>query len=235
VVVPSADVELALLLAKCSSCDAVFSFAGHVGRSEDQAVEAALGAPPPSFRQSPSSLGVNESEGDGGLELSYRWFRFQHLFLAFFAVFWNGFLVVWYVAVAGMAMEGNSLEVAPFALFPLIHVTVGLGVGYTALTGLVNSTTLAVNQAGLSVRHGPLPWRGNVDFASSDLEQLFLTRRVSNSKNGSTVVFDLKAISAGKTVVLIKGVATENTARYLEHKVEAFLGIANQPVAGEHL
>ncbi len=233
--VASEDMELSLMLAKCSACDTVFSFAEQVGRSEDEVLER-VGTDVPALRPAtPVDHRVRETVTATGLTLELSWFQPQTLFLAGFALFWNGFLVVWYsMAFAGLA----SGEVASVAMlvFPLLHVAVGIGVGYTAVAGFVNKTVVDVGARVLTVRHGPLPWPGNTEVRSHDLDQLFLGMRVERGKNSSRTVYDLKALlKSGRELVVCKGLTDARSARYLEHRVEGWLGLEDRPVAGEHL
>ena len=48
-------------------------------------------------------------------------------------------------------------------LLPIAHVAVGVGLTYYTLTRLMNRTRIEVSRDELTIRHGPLPWRGNMD------------------------------------------------------------------------
>ena len=245
------------MLAKCRSCDAVFSIAEDVGRSEDQVLERALGDFPvpqgeapagggkadapalpardPSRPPTPTDHGVQEVAGTDGLTLDVRWFGPQYLFMLVFAAFWNGFLVVWYSIVLGGLANGDA-GMAVMGLFPILHVAVGVGIGYSALAGLFNRTRVSVDRKGLSVRHGPLPWPGNVEVDSAQVDQLFLKSRIVRNKNSSSTVYDLKVLDKqGRETTLYKGARDDRAARYLEHRIEGWLGLVDRPVAGEHL
>src|SRR6185503_9809473 len=69
------------------------------------------------------------------LSISWRWFKpGQHLFLLFFVIAWDAFLVNWYFG-AGPG-SGDIF----FYVFPIAHVAAGIGLTYAVLTGFLNRT-----------------------------------------------------------------------------------------------
>jgi len=92
----------------------------------------------------------------GGLTLVYAWFRPMYVFLLFFCIFWDGFLVFWYRTALAHPSPGS------IALwFPLIHVGVGVGITYSTIAGFLNRTRVSVDAGEVTIRHGPVPWIGN--------------------------------------------------------------------------
>ena len=184
----------------------------------------------------PAPRGVHVREGAQGLEISWRWFSPMHLFMAFFCVFWDGFLVVWYAAATQVPFPMNLVV----GCFPVIHVTVGLWLTYTTLCGFLNRTSVEVDAGQLRVRHGPLPWKTPPALDLEDVRQLYVTERVSTSKNGSSRSYDVHALlhearPAGNTdVLLVKGLTEPATALLIEQRIEEHLGLVHQPVAGEY-
>ena len=187
--------------------------------------------------------------------ITWRWFNpVLGVFLAFFSVFWNGFLVVWYSIVLQMFHRaapgvdsgyGASSELSAetlshgtawvFATFPLLHVAVGLGMIYYTITLFVNQTEVSVENGELEVRHGPLPWRGNCKLSRTTIAQLYVARRLSTSRrNGTTESFDLMVLDPEHIITpLIKNLPSLEHAKYVEQWVEQKLGIRNQSVEGE--
>lgn len=160
------------------------------------------------------------------MRIEWRWFRPASLFLLGFCVFWDGFLVVWY----SVAFSSGEMVMA---LFPLLHVAVGLGLSYTALASLLNRTVVEVRPHELSITHGPIPWRG-VRVARGALTQLYVEEKVSRSKNGTTVTWTVSAVlNTGRRQVLLTGLDEKGQALYLERALEARLGIVPEPVEGE--
>ena len=155
-------------------------------------------------------------------------FTLLNLFLGVFALGWNGFLVFFF----SMAAKGGAPSV--FYLFPLIHVAVGLGIGYAALAGFVNSTTVRIGKGVLRIRHGPLPWLGNRDLRGAEIDQLYCASKTSSSKNGTSTTYDVRAVlRSGKTLHLLRGLTEVEQALYVEQRVERALGIKHLPEAGE--
>ena len=163
-----------------------------------------------------------------GLTLTYRWFSYYFIFYAVFCFAWDGFLVFWY----SLAFTQN----APWIMFvfPLIHLSVGVGLTYYTLAGFYNKTVVTVGMGKLSIRHTPLPWPGNRILSASDLIQLYSEERILRTRSGSRTTFQLSAISTdNRKIKLLSGLNSPDEARFLEHKIEEQLGIRDRPVEGE--
>jgi len=201
--------------------------------------------------------GKPEKVTEDGQRLKWRWFNpVLAVFLLFFSVFWNGFLVFWYSIVMGMFRApaqavangyGASANAALnaetvsqglnwiFAIFPLLHVAVGVGMLYYTICLFVNRTDISLENGTLEVRHGPLPWRGNRKLSQTAIAQLFVAKRLSYSrKNGTSEHFDLMVLDPEQIITpLLKDMPTLEHAKYVEQWVEQKLGIRNRSVEGE--
>jgi len=217
------DIDLARSLARCSFCGAVMD----LGRREG--AERGGRFPEVERPEVPLPERFRTGKDADGAYVSWRWFRPVTLFLLVFAIGWNGFLVGFFT----MASKGGAPPV--FFLFPLIHVAVGVGIGYAALTGLLNSTTVRVGGGTLRIRHAPLPWTGNRTLRRDEIEQLWCARKVGASKHGSgPVTFEVRArLKGGKSLTLLKGLDAEDQALFLEQRIERGFGIRDRPEAGE--
>ncbi len=219
-VIPGQEVHLALSVARCVSCSAVFDLAGRTPSPQ---------RPPPRTQVPLPPLFQVEDQGHAGLRLSWKWFKPQALFLAFFCLFWDGFLVVWYGIAAGM--EDPPLVMV---LFPLGHVAVGVGLTYWTLAQFVNRTWIEASRNRLQVRHGPLRWKENLDLPGSELVQLYGLEVIHRGKNGVSVTYSLNAIDRkGVQRKLLTGLVDLEQVLWLEQALERHLGIEDRPVDGE--
>lgn len=222
------DVNLANALAKCRACNAIFSFAADVGLAEGGS------AKPPVREKVPLPPSLQIQEGIGRLTLTRKWFTPAILFLAFFCVIWDGFLVVWY----GMAIFGASKMGAMsivMLLFPLLHVAVGVGLTYFTIASFFNSTVIEVARGSLKVTHGPLPWFGQVDLKVSDLSQIFCEEVRSNSRrSGTSFSYRVNAVLAsGNKTRIVDALTDADQALYIEQAIETHLGIEDRRIPGE--
>lgn len=161
------------------------------------------------------------------LEITRRWFGWQVYFLAFFCVFWDGFLLVWYFIAAS---EGNLMMMA----FPFIHVAVGVGLTYYLIASIKNKTHIFASQEKIAIVHKPLPWFGATELPVAMLKQLYVKEVVSHSKNGTNVSYQVNAIlTDGRSKKLLSGLPESEQAQYIEQALEDYLRIRNQPVRGE--
>jgi hypothetical protein len=219
VAIPASDVNIEALVGKCVACN-------HLFRIDPSALASEASAPAQSPGR-PSSITLVRDEPSDVFQQAYRdssarppvtftlrrrWFQAQHVFLFFFCIAWDSFLVFWYGSAFGTD--------APWLMivFPLAHVAVGVGLTYWVLCGFVNRTTLALTPETLSVRHGPLPWRGNGTYGRRDIRGVELTRHVnpnskaSNPQTSNVVSLQLADRSLAK---LVSGL-TDEEARFIE-------------------
>lgn len=170
----------------------------------------------------------------GVMKVKWRWFNPMHLFLLFFSIAWDTFLVVWYSLAMGDTPSPMNIL---FMVFPIAHVAVGIGMTYWAVAGLLNSTTVAIDESrDLKVSHFPLPWLPAPRIPAHDLEQLFVTKKIYEGKNGSSETFGLHAVRRDHSKVkLLGGLDQVEQALWLEQEIEGLLGIRDRAVAGEYL
>jgi hypothetical protein len=224
------DVRLDLAVAKCHSCNAVYDLSGRKARGVviQPEVKQALrpkAALPPRFKV---------EEDTTTTRIVWRWFNpVNHLFLLFFCVAWNSFLLVWYGMAFTVGKDGDPVSLI-MVIFPIGHVAVGVGLTYYMLTGFLNRTRIEVSRNQLTIRHGPLPWRGNQDLPGRQLTQLYGEEVTSRGKNSVTITYDLHAVDReGRKVKLLSGLTEKDQVLYLEQTLERRLGIEDAPVAGE--
>jgi predicted Zn finger-like uncharacterized protein len=228
----SENMNINNFMAKCHNCHEVFNFgtqAGVKARPAGSIVEKTSDIikdnPRPEIAKPQSVSLVREG---GALILKQRWFSFQIIFLVFFCVAWDGFLVFWY----SMALVGEAPWI--FLVFPVIHVAVGVGLTYTALAGLLNSSIVSVNPQKLSITHGPLPWKGNMTLSIWDLTQIFCQEEMNHRKNGTYYTYQLSALMKdGRKIKLLSRLESADIAIYMEQQIESWLKIQDRPVHGE--
>lgn len=228
--IPADDVNIQQALAKCSRCNAVFRLDQQLPPAKPVKQDRPAAPLPKKFLV--EDLGTE-------LVISWHWFSPAIFFLLFFCIFWDGFLVVWYSIVFGVGFFGKQggpggAGMLFMALFPLLHVAVGVGLTYFVLASFVNRTTVRVSQGELTVRHGPVPFPGNRSLFTADLKQFYCTEKVTNRRNSCSVTYELNAVQAdGTKVQLLGGLDELEQALYLEQRLEQFLGIENEKVPGE--
>ena len=173
-----------------------------------------------------------------------RWFSSSYLVMLVFALLWNGMLAM----MIQRLKDDPELPEAAYAI-PFIHGVIGLGLLYTALAGLLNSTTVAASERGLRVRRGPLPWRGNLRVPKGAIDQLYAVphtfrspRRRRRRRRGSIGVdptprsqrpvaaYDVVAETLdGVVVPLVCKLRTPEQAARVERVLEDRLEIPDRP------
>ncbi|OAI55530.1 hypothetical protein AYO49_01240 [Verrucomicrobiaceae bacterium SCGC AG-212-N21] len=216
----SEDWNMEAGIIKCSHCGVLSLMPGRNGGGNANAFR-----PRPEVPLPPS---MTFEETPFGIEIKHRWFSGVVFFLLPFCLVWNGFLVFWYY----IAFQKN----APLAMkfFPLIHVAVGLGLAYVVLSLLFNKTTIAASSGRLTVKHGPVPWWGNVELDSSEITQFFCKEKVHRSKNGPRYQYEIWSVHRDATTKKVVGASLDmDQALYVEQRLEKALGIQDRAVPGE--
>lgn len=176
------------------------------------------------------------------MTIRHRWFQWALLFLLFFAIAWDSFLVGWYWLLTAGPFGGDHGMPGPmkliFFVFPIAHVAVGVGLTYFVLAGLLNSTVIRVADGMVSVRHGPIPWLGNLDVPIDGIEQLYCQNklRTKHDENGhatTSMHYEVHAVIDGQKKKLLSGLHEADHALFVEQRLERFLRLENRPVPGE--
>jgi hypothetical protein len=224
------DVRLDLALARCHACNAVYDLSGRKARGLIPQRELK-----PPIRPKAALPARFKVEEDGmTTRISWRWFNpILHLFLAFFCVAWDGFLLLWYGIAFSVASDAQPMSLV-MLVFPIAHVAVGVGLTYFTLAGFVNRTHIEVNRDRLCIRHAPLPWKGNQELAGRQLTQLYGEEVLHRGRNGVSTTYTLLALDReGRKVKLLSGLTEKDQVLYLEQALERRLGIEDAPVVGE--
>ncbi|MEZ4328450.1 MAG: hypothetical protein R3B40_24725 [Polyangiales bacterium] len=220
--IPASDVNIEALVGKCAGCN-------HVFRIDPSTLDEAGAVAPPSparptsitlTREEPSALFQDTyreatTRAPSAFTLTRRWFQPHHVFLLFFCIAWDSFLVFWYSSAFGS--DASWLMV----VFPVAHVAVGVGLTYSVLAGFLNRTTLTLTADTLSVRHGPVPWRGNARFARSDLRGAELSEQPRDRSSEATGSGS-HAVSvrlADESLVKLMGGLTDQEVRFVQWTV----------------
>lgn len=209
---PVSAISTALEVARCPSCETVIDLRA-------SAKSSALAAPTPE-RWEVTGTGPD-------LSIRWRWFRASSLFLIPFALFWNGILVTMAAGVSEGFRHPERLLVG----LVVPHVWVGVGLAYACVANLLNSTTITSRFGRLTVKVGPLPWRGNRAFDANDLSQLFVVERRGN--RGATT-FDVCAVTRDGRRQQLVNLPQPDQAAFVERRVEQALGVVDRPVEGEY-
>lgn len=211
------DISPQLAAARCRHCDALFAIPTKVTTEPDEIPRPKVGLP----------KGFELTRTGPDLVITRRWFSPAAFGLLFFAIIWNGFMIVWHTIALSQGVWFMSL-------FGLIHTAVGVGVAYTVAAMFLNSTVVQAGPSGIGIRHGPLPWKGNKQMARNQIEQLYCQEKIHRGKNGSAATYRLMAVTPGNgRETLVKNVTDIEHAIFFEQEIERHLGIKDTRVAGE--
>lgn len=200
----------------------------HMIQIQVQAVPAAAAAAAPIRPRVGTPSSVQVIRDSQSVRIVQRWFSAKYISMAFFAFFWDAFLIFWY----GIALSAHAPFI--FVIFPVIHVMVGIGVTYSTIAGFVNRTTLELDSELLTIRFDPMPWLGEKRIKTRDIKQLYCKEEARNSKNGTSISYQLHAVTQDNNLVkLLDDVESPDVAIFFEQQLETWLHITDKPVIGE--
>ena len=165
---------------------------------------------------------------EGRRVISWRWFSPVHVFLVFFALTWNAFMVFWHY----MAISSGMWIMSAFGL---LHTGVGAAMAYYTAAGFLNTTSVLAGMGFLEIRHRPLPWFGARKVPSSGIRQIYGREKIRQGKGGASYTYEVHAVLAenGRDIRLIGMLEDPAAALFIEQELERYLGIADVPVTGE--
>ena len=164
----------------------------------------------------PKGLTIDVSKD--ALIITRKWFSPKYIFFIVFGLIWN--IGLW----SGVYQAGIWIY-----LF-LPHGWLGLWLAYQALTGLFNATSITVNTSRIIIEHHPIPYPGNKRLEANILKQLYTKQKTKRNSH----TYEVRVLTtSGQDKPLLTGLDRPEQAMYLEQQIEEFLGIRNEPVAGE--
>lgn len=197
------------------------------GRRDDADSAGQKSLPRPQLSR-PSAVTLQQQAGR--LTLKRRWLTWKVVPMAFFCVFWDGFLCFWY----SIALASPNGPAVMMLLFPLLHVAAGVVLTYTLFANLFNHTTIQVDRERFAVQHDPVPWPGEIKIPVQDLKQLYCKKKVSHGRNSTSVTYTLSAVLRdGTEKKLLTGLESPDVAGFIEQSIEKWLNIPDQRVTGE--
>ncbi len=211
----------------CQYCgnEHIFNLPSRADRAASAPGKAALPRP-----WVPRPENVKFEKRSDSIRLVRRWFTPMVLSLAFFCLFWDGFLCFWYIA----ALSSPKGPQIVMLLFPMLHLAVGVGLTYYVIAALLNRTTIKVDRQWFIVQHDPVPWPGEVKVPVRELEQLYCQEQTTQRKRSSSASYTLSAVlKDGRKKTLLTGLDGPEVAAFIEQQVEGWLNIEDQRVVGE--
>lgn len=234
--VPATSINIDRLMAVCPSCSHIFSFGDPILTDSDG--EKPKRSAPLTARKlkPPKSMSVDLLPA--GIEISRRWMNSSVLFLTFFVVFWDGFLVVWYA----ISLSSGMWFMAAFAT---LHLLVGLALTYYVLAVYLNKTRVRLEGGTLKVITSPVYYHPPRVFYTQDIERIYIRRgagantnfRMKNSRTSSTSgEYNVMASLYGTSDQMLIGNLDEyEEAAFFKQELINYLGLDDEPYAGDYL
>lgn len=169
-----------------------------------------------------------------GLRLTYNGGRGVFGILLVFALIFMGVSAMGFYS----SMSGGSLNLADMMYLPILFPVIGLALIYFSLAKMLNKTVLTAGPAGVSVRQGPIPWFGNREVPSADIDKIYCESYERKSRSGegpvsvsmAFILYRLCAkLTSGRKVVLLADLDQCYEAFFVNRQLSRQLGRLVQP------
>jgi len=174
---------------------------------------------------------------DQQLKLVTSW-QNEELLTTIFPIVFLGYIFSIFGIISGLLITRFSDEWVNAIVITLVILLILLISTFVYFVSAMrrNHSTISVADKMLTIKHSPLPWFGNKTISVTNLSQLYAKENKMTllSTLGETTFFDLHAkLKDGRDMVLVKGLASADVAKFLEQQIENYLGIVDQPIQGE--
>jgi hypothetical protein len=195
----------------------------------------------PALKEDAASVDAATEEGlvirvrSSGIEIVKRWFCDRTIGMTVFAIVWLAF--IGFLSWKWFTLRGTrplwpltpDLDAMPVVIDAVL-LMVGILYAYRAAAEWLNRTRLTVNRETLSVRHGPVPWPGNIDLAVSNIKEF----QVKQSRwglprgygRGPSFKHQIQAVTTdGKSLKLAGGFTSPIDAHRVKQGIEHYLAL----------
>lgn len=231
--IPSEDVSLDTVLAKCRACHAVFDFSDQVRLPK--VPEAKLKR---DRGEIPLPKQFNVEEGTGQLSIICKWPRAYPtiaglMLLSISIIAMAGTLLAALVWSPGK-LEGTTLPAGLMKVLLTLFLLPGVGMAWLSLALLFNRTKIQVEGRRLKILIRPIPWPGNHDLDTASVDQLYCEEYFLFTKGDVPQYrYALMALCKdGTKLKLVRDMDEVEQVFFLERLLEKHLGIADRPVSG---
>lgn len=162
------------------------------------------------------------------IEIVATWLNWHLIFFVGFTTFWFVFGAEHYKRLWAAVNAGQMLTFEN-----IIFIMVGVILVGAVVMRIVNKTYIFITPEKLIVRHRPVPWFGNHEVDIDSIQQLYTFERVRRGKNGSrTITYEVyvKSKTHSTDIKIVTGLLKEEQGKFIERKIESWLGIKNMPV-----
>lgn len=153
---------------------------------------------PPKKLELPEQMEVSREGAQ--IEIVRRWPKFDSILLGVLGAF-IGWEVLGRDMLRQLARDGAGIDLVTYFsgnFFPLIFAVPAMWMMYFGLAGMVNRTRITLSLKGISVRHGPLPWPGNIRLERADLKQFHVK---TNFEKGALSNYRIQALLRDDRIV----------------------------------
>jgi len=158
--------------------------------------------------------------GQPELVIEWRWFRARDLFVLLCSAPLLAFFVFLYSKLPSPLPL--PAKVWPLYVGPVVFLAPAAWATYTALAGVLNTTTLRIANGWLTVHHAPVPRRGTWKLPSDRIRQFHIRSREPGGGRATPLTYEVHVAGEGLGwVKLLAGLHSLEQAEFIAMVVQA--------------
>ncbi|MDX1942351.1 MAG: hypothetical protein SFU99_17435 [Saprospiraceae bacterium] len=179
---------------------------------------------------------IEYHEGLHQLTIIYYWMCPIYYAFLFMGIIFLGVTVASFINyLQGLPLPIDVDTSLPMWFLLPLHIIVSIYLLYISLCNLLNETTIEVNQKDMNIRVHPIPCIGNRQIPRNSIKQLFIHQVESAYKGHAVYDYQVILLTINyKRINLTHKLNDIKDAQFIEQKIEQYLGIENDLVAGEY-
>jgi hypothetical protein len=153
--------------------------------------------------------------------MGYRWIWRASLRPAAVVLAWNAFVALWYWNA--LRTGGPFMWLAILITIP--HGAIGVYLVYAMVAALLNRTVVKVTSECVTVRNGPVPWWGNRELPTDEVERLYCDQDPGSARRGGRYAYRVNALTKAASKVDLVTNLDRAQAWFIYQELERWLNV----------
>ena len=217
--VPSVNLNIHTNIAKCNSCDVIFSFRDHVEKLSNQhGISQEI--------LQPEGVEISRFRDELDISVEQNWGIIELILFSLFPL-----LILLITSIIVERIPSTDIAKVGLITFWLTSI-----IGYISYLFIRkrHKTYVHIDDLNLHIEHRPRKFIKDRQYAIQDIDQVYIKNVVSaNGVKGIDVLMIVNELGRQKQVELIKYVNSRSKAKYIEQEIERYLGIKDRRVPDE--
>jgi len=217
--VPADNLNIHTNIAKCNSCDGIFSF-------EKEVEKLSLNNDISQEILRPEGVELTHFQDDLDISVEAPWTTPEIIFISLFP-----FFVMMVTSIFIEIFPATTVNVSVMMTFWITSI-----VGYIAYFFIrkKHKVYIHIDDQDLNIERRPRKFVRDKKYSIADIDQVYMKNvTTSSGKKGAAIFMIVNDVNGQKHVELIKSVNSRTKAKYIEQEIEKHLGIKDRRIPDE--